>query len=462
VTLPTTLVLPIWLADEIAQRAREDVEAAGVLIAGVARSEAGLKLLGRELHWVPDEEYNRRTAAGMTIRSGGYVPALQRAESLGAVAIWLHTHPGHDADPRRSEHDHAVDDELRDTFRIRLDTDVYGSLVASPAPSAFRFTGMSVDVGGTTCIDRMLVVGERWALMSAEDVPDAAEIPTTFDRQVRAFGGDIQVVLSRLRIGIVGCGGTGSAVAEQLARLGLGHMLLIDPKDLSDTNLTRVFGSTPPDVGKPKAEVLASHIARIAPDVVVEAVVGTVTDETVARMLTGCDIVFGCTDDNAGRLVLSRLSSHYLLPVIDLGVLISSSDGRLDGIHGRVTVLTPGQACLVCRGRVDMERARAEQLDRAELQSLQAERYAPELGAVEPAVVPFTSMVASVAVAELLERFIAYGPDEEPSETLIRCHDREMSTNIVVPRSGHYCDPNAGSLGIGDREQFLDRTWRAA
>jgi molybdopterin/thiamine biosynthesis adenylyltransferase len=462
VKLETTLVLPVWLADEIAQAARDKVEGAGVLIAGVARSAAGLKLLGRELHWVPEGAYTRRTAVSMTILSGGYVPALQRAEALGAAAVWFHTHPGRDADPVRSDHDHRVDDDLADTFRIRLDTDVYASVVAAPASMNFRFTGMAIDKDRTCSIDRVLVVGDRWTLLAAEDSLAGDEIPTMFDRQVRAFGGDIQRVISRLRIGIVGCGGTGSAVAEQLARLGLGSMLLVDPQQLSDSNVTRVYGSTPQDVGISKAEVLSSHVQRIAPSTMVDTVVGTITHEGVARRLTACDIVFGCTDDNAGRLVLSRLSSHYLLPVIDVGVLISSSEGRLDGIHGRVTVITPGQACLVCRGRIDMERARAEQLDRPELESLQAEGYAPELGGVEPAVVPYTSMVASVAVAELLERFIGYGPDIEPGEILIRCHDREVSANIVPPRSGHYCDPDAGSLGVGDREQFLERTWRAA
>jgi hypothetical protein len=218
VKLETTLVLPVWLADEIAQAARDKVEGAGVLIAGVARSAAGLKLLGRELHWVPEGAYTRRTAVSMTILSGGYVPALQRAEALGAAAVWFHTHPGRDADPVRSDHDHRVDDDLADTFRIRLDTDVYASVVAAPASMNFRFTGMAIDKDRTCSIDRVLVVGDRWTLLAAEDSLAGDEIPTMFDRQVRAFGGDIQRVISRLRIGIVGCGGTGSAVAEQLAR----------------------------------------------------------------------------------------------------------------------------------------------------------------------------------------------------------------------------------------------------
>ena len=120
---------------------------------------------------------------------------------------------------------------------------------------------------------------------------------------------------------------------------GAGSLLLIDPKDLSESNTTRVYGSTPEDVGHPKVEVLASHLRRVAPAAHIDGVIGTVTDEGVARLLTACDVVFGCTDDNAGRLVLSRLPTYYLTPVIDVGVLLSSTNGRLEGIDGRITIL---------------------------------------------------------------------------------------------------------------------------
>jgi hypothetical protein len=175
--------------------------------------------------------------------------------------------------------------------------------------------------------------------------------------------------------------------------------------------------------------------------------------------LSGYDVIFGCTDDNAGRLILSRLSSYYLMPALDVGVLLSSNAGRIQGIDGRVTILSPGEACLVCRGRIDLKRAQAEQLRPEERSGLQAEGYAPELGAVEPAVVPYTTTVASLAVAELLERFIGFGPDQEPSEILARFHERELSTNSRRPRPRHYCDPATGLLGAGDGVPFLGQTW---
>jgi molybdopterin/thiamine biosynthesis adenylyltransferase len=456
---PVTLVLPGWLAAEIATAARERDEAGAVLLAGSAVSSDGLRLLGRELHWVRDDAYDRRTPRSLLIRSAGYVEALARAEDQSDVPVWLHTHPDMCADPRPSEHDELVDDQLQETFRVRSGASIYASVIASPGGAWFRFTGRARSDAGAFPIERMLVVGERWSLATAEDATSGSDVPAEFDRHVRAFGDDIQRVLAKLRVGVVGCGGTGSATAEQLTRLGVGALLLIDPDQLSTSNVTRVYGSSPADVGQPKVEVLAAHLRRIAPKCQVETVAGTITDHGVAARLTGCDVLYGCTDDNAGRLVLSRLASYYLVPVIDMGVLLSSDHGDLRGIDGRITVLSPGSACLICRGRIDLARASAEQLPPGERSARQAEGYAPELPGVEPAVVPFTSAVASFAIAELLERLIGYGPDPVPSEVLLRCHDREISTNRAEPRPRHYCHPTTGMLGSGDREPFLGMTW---
>jgi hypothetical protein len=80
------------------------------------------------------------------------------------------------------------------------------------------------------------------------------------------------------------------------------------------------------------------------------------------------------------------------------------------------------------------------------------------LGAVEPAVVAFTTAVAAAAISELLERLIGYGPQPRPSEVLLRLHEREISTNTAAPRKGHYCDPGGGKLG-SVATPFLEQVW---
>jgi hypothetical protein len=61
----------------------------------------------------------------------------------------------------------------------------------------------------------------------------------------------------------------------------------------------------------------------------------------------------------------------------------------------------------------------------------------------------------------MLERFIGYGPSLRPDEVLVRFHEREISTNVAVPRIGHYCSQVAGKIGSGITEPFLDQAWTA-
>ena len=336
-----------------------------------------------------------------------------------------------------------------------------GAIVLALTAGRLSFVGHIESADARIEVDRIWVTGRRFKLIR-NWLQATVSLSDEFDRNIRAFGGEIQGVLGDLRVAVVGCGGTGSAVIEQLVRLGVRHLDLFDPDNLTASNVTRVYGSFPEDVGRPKVDVSATHATRIAPDSRVVPEQFAITREAAARLLLDADIVFGCSDDNAGRLVLSRIATFLLTPVIDCGVLLSGGfDGRLVGIDGRVTVLGPGAACLVCRNRIDLHRAAAEMLSPDEYRRRADEGYAPGLAEIDPAVVAFTTQVAAAAVGELLERLIHYGPNPSPTEMLLRTHEREVSTNDQNPIDGHYCDPRSGKLGIGVTAPFLEQTWHA-
>ena len=459
--MTVTLVVPEQIADELFEAAKADVETAGVLLARHVETPCGdVRLLARGMHWVPDAAYRVREAKELSIASYGYVPALAAAEADQSVPIWLHTHPGNDTSPRPSKNDEIVDEELADLFRLRSGSPLYGAVIVARTGGRLCFIGHIESALRRADIDRLWVTGRRFALVQ-NWLHETPPPPDQFDRNIRAFGGEIQKVLGDLHVSVVGCGGTGSAVIEQLVRLGVRHLHLLDPDTLTASNLTRVYGSVPEDIGKPKVDVSAAHMGRIAPDAKVIATQDKITMEATAKLLLDADVVFGCTDDNAGRLVLSRIASYLLTPVIDCGVLLSSGGGgQIDGIYGRVTMLVPGAACLVCRNRIDLQRAAAEMLAPEEHRRLAGEGYAPGLVGVEPAVVAFTTQVAAAAVIELLERLIQYGPEPAPTEVLLRTHEREVSTNDQDPRDGHYCHPGRGKLGLGVTEPFLEQTWQ--
>lgn len=457
-----TLVLTTALADELLRAARRDVEVAGVLLVRILDAGDGdHRLLGRTVRWVPESEYIQQTSMGLQIPSTGYVPSLSEAEKNGEVAIWFHTHPGSDAIPRPSNHDREVDRQIAELFRIRSGSPYYGTLILSPRRENCAFTGtIHHEDRMAETIDRLWIVGERWRLLSSFN-SKTAEIATIFDRNVRAFGPAMQQALGEMHVAIVGCGGTGSAVAEQLVRLGVRNFTLIDSDMVSASNVTRLYGSTIMDVGRPKVEVVGNHLEQIAPDTKCRMIKGMVTVQSVAWSLTAADLIFGCTDDNAGRLVLSRLSTYFLTPVIDMGVLLGSTEvGILSDINGRITVLSPGSACLVCRDRIDLQRAAVELMHPEERRRLHDEGYAPALGNTEPAVIAFTTGVAAAAVAEMLERLTGYGPEPRPSEILLRFHEREVSTNTRLPREGHYCHARSNKWGWGGGSPFLEQTWQ--
>lgn len=444
--------------DEMLALAVAPVETAGVLLTRlVPVDESRAVLLAVALVPVPNDAYEIRTDRSLQITSDGYVHALKLARDRGLVALWVHSHPGDGAVVRPSVHDQVVNAELEGLFADRTGSGEYGYLVLGHEGGSLTFTGaLAGPLFGP--ISRLSVIGQRLVFRSAQDAPGAA-VDELFDRHIRAFGSQIQKMIGTLTVAVVGAGGTGSAVAEQLIRLGVRTVVLLDPDDLSQSNTTRVYGSTPQDVGRSKVDVLGDHLERIAEGVTTVRIRDSVVREDVARALTGADVVFGCTDDNAGRLRLSRLPYFHLVPVIDCGVLLdASTDGMIRGIFGRVTTVLPGAACLMCRGRVDPLLAEAETRTEAEQRKLVKEGYAPSLPGVEPAVVAFTTMVAAAAVNELLERLVGYGNPDRPSELLLRIHDRAISLNEESPQAGHYCDPAHPKVGT-DLDMYLGLNW---
>src|SRR6185312_10731205 len=129
--------------------------------------------------------------------------------------------------------------------------------------------------GPAISIDRAWVVGDRFRLIPSLE-GSSRPLSAAFDRNVRAFGPIIQDTLRSLRVGIVGCGGTGSATAEQLVRLGVRTFTLVDPEELAESNVTRLYGSNPNQVGQPKVDVVAQNLRSIAPDADVTAFQSTI------------------------------------------------------------------------------------------------------------------------------------------------------------------------------------------
>ena len=236
-----------------------------------------------------------------------------------------------------------------------------------------------------------------------------------YDRQVLAFGKAGQCLISRAKVGIVGVGGTGSPTAEQLARLGVNDIVLVDPDVFSPSNLTRMYGtfvckekrwkwpwrsmSRP----EPKVDLVARHLKRIQPGVRVKTIALSVVLRDAARQLLDRDVIFLCTDDHWGRSIVNQLAHQYLIPTINIGMSIRSRDGVISGASGAVDIIRPGTACLWCSQSLNPGRIAAEGMPSKERDVLQHEGYVEDVDTPAPSVISVTTALSGMAVTIFLQ-----------------------------------------------------------
>jgi molybdopterin/thiamine biosynthesis adenylyltransferase/proteasome lid subunit RPN8/RPN11 len=447
------VVLEEHYADLVTQLfGRRDVETAAFLRCGVADAGSLQKLLVRQVISVREDHYLRRDADGLSLDSPSYAYVLKAASREKDAVVLVHSHPQGPAG--FSIQDDSEERRLFPCVHTRIPARPHASIVlTSPGEATGRIWHHD---GTATSLERITVVGSRLHVLGTDG---GGQVPVFFDRQVRAFGPDVQALLRSLRVGIVGVGGTGSAVFELLLRLGVGRILVIDPDHVDESNLSRIHESRAVDVGQPKVSVPRRSAQESGLPSAVEVLCGDITQEGMARRLRECDVIFGCTDRHLPRTIQCRLSTRYLIPVFDLGVVVESAEGLIRSIVGRVTTVLPGTSCLVCRRRIDPQRIRAESMLPAEWERQAAEGYIPELGVPDPAIMPFTTGVAAFAVSEFLHRLTGFMGDRRSSETLLLFHVPEVHSNADPAEA--WCDcASPSSWGRGDEDPFLGMTWR--
>lgn len=429
----------------------DGAEAAAYVLFGVADIASdpwtGLRrrrLVSHEVVPVPDEDRVSASGVHVTWSTRSFVRLLKKAEERGLVLGIAHTHPGSTAFFSEQD-DRNEKDLLRIVSNRSGDGHGFASVVLGGDGSICARHWTSPD--RSEACERVLVSGRKLILHGVGDMP----VEEMLDRQARLFGPAFNPLVRSLRVGIVGCGGTGSPTAMLLARLGIGHLLLVDDDTIELTNLNRVHGSRLDDAKTkaPKVDVLAREIRVAELGVQVATFRGWVGDADVRDAMRSCDVIFGCTDDHDGRLFLNRLAYYYGIPVIDMGVrIIPKSKDRPYEMAGRVTVVAPGTPCLLCRGLIDPVRARDEALrrtDPAEFERRKAEAYVTGGGDPAPVVVTFTTETACMAVNEFLHALTAFRGDggmkperrrrfDAIEERTTTCSPRQECEQCATPR----------------------------
>lgn len=421
--------------------------------------ERAQRFISYEVLPIPESEVVSSSDQHITWTTQSFVNALKRAEEKGLLVALVHSHPGGLAE--FSEQDARNEADLIQLAHNRNGASALMlSLVVLPEQQWIgRLWETPTEVRS---LDLIQVVGERLKL----HYPDRGKGQSSamLNRQALAFGEVLNQDLAQLRVGIVGVGGTGSALAMLAVRLGLRRFALFDQDVVEESNLNRLHFARMEDarLARPKVETVAQGMRDLGFGVEVRTYQKWINDRDCRDALRSCDVLFGCTDDHAGRLVLNRFAYYYATPVIDLGLAIEVSKGEspeLQALDGRVTVLQPGYTCLLCRGVINPSIARDQILKQQnpdEYERRKAEAYVQGEGNPSPAVVLFTTDVASMALQELVHRLQGFrGKDGAVAQRVrkFKLMDDRRQGGVSQP----HCPVCASSnhWGMGDTEPFL-------
>jgi molybdopterin/thiamine biosynthesis adenylyltransferase len=415
-----------------------DLERAAVGFAGIADGSSGPRLLLRDFSPVAKDDYLVQLAYHLEVGAQVWARAAKRARKSGEAVVIFHSHP-RDGHPSFSSSDDAGELLLIPKIQSRAEVPVAAAVI-SPIGSNARLTEPGAPTSRPIAIHRP---GE-WRREADPNSPS----PERFERQVRALGGEGQAALASLRVGVIGIGGLGSHVVQQLLHLGVGEVVAVDHDRLATSNLSRVVGAGRFDalLRRPKTRIMRRLARRIGGPTCLTELRGSVTDEQIATRLLDCDLLFGATDNQWSRTVLNAIAYQYYVPVIDLGVELQQ-EGALGG---RVAWLSPGSACLWCMGILDPQRVRAEQLPDS-IAAAELERgYISGLDEPAPAVVSINGAIASLGVTELLARLTGFaGSGPRAGLLLYRLADGVVRRTSPKPKPGCPTCSITGALGAG-------------
>jgi len=431
-------------------RSREQM---AVTLCGVSHDNGTLKLLCRHLILMPHDAFVHQSAGGLELRQQAQSYVLEMAAREGLSQVDWHSHPGGGFGVGFSGIDDHHEKALAGYLAERIPHTYYASVVVNDTSIASRIWLVGDGICRPISVER-IVLGGLEEQLTRHSFTERNTAEERFSRQVLAFGQPLQDRISRLKVGVVGLGGLGSILVEELCRLGVNKWVLVDDDYLEESNLNRVTASTLRDAQQTRSKVSVAmrNIQRINPQAYVSGFQASALEIRVLRRLKTCDFLAVCTDNNSSRLVLNHLSAQYLIPLLHLGYAIDTDRGEVTEVSGEYAITSPGEWCLFCSGIVDSQGASRELAAPQELAILRERGYVSDTPA--PAVYHLDGIIVSLAVAEVhnlahsykqQRRYLAY--DDLKGEL--------VSLTVEPQEMCPVCSPE-GILGLGDLEPLPD------
>lgn len=260
-----------------------------------------------------------------------------------------------------------------------------------------------------------------------------------FDRQIKFFGLKSQEKLDQFTIAIVGLGGIGSHIGQQLAFLGITSFILVDDDVLENSNKNRLVGVWDSDPeGMSKGEISERLIKSINSEAAIDRIEQTVISLEAYEALKHSDYIFGCVDNDGARHFLNEMALAYSINYIDCA---SEIDPESKEFGGRICCVVEGNPCLHCLEELDPEEIRLyleddnARMDRENIYGIPIDK----LKGGSPAVVSLNGIIASLAVNEFL---VSIAGIRKPKSLLLYYGMRGIVTNRSVESNSecYYCN----------------------
>jgi hypothetical protein len=417
----------------------DGLEAVAVALCGRRPSASRHCLTVRTVVPIPYDECKVRTPDCVTWSTQRLIPLLEEASRGDLAVLKIHSHPG--GYPQFSSIDDESDADLFNSVFGWTDS-AFPHASAIMLPGGRMFGRAALPDGSFQTLDSILVPGDDLHYW----IPECGDRVAAFaQRHAQLFGAGTTRRLREMSVAVIGCSGTGSPMIEQLARLGVGRLVLVDPDRVEEKNLNRILNARREDayLKRPKVEVMARAIAAMGFGTEVEIIPQDLATPQAVKAVAECDVVFGCMDGVEGRHLLNRLAAYYVLPYFDVGVRLEA-DG-LGGIReacGAVHYVRPDASALQDRKVYTPAQLKAAGLRRTDPNAYREQVQAGYIRGVDedrPAVISINMQMASIAVNEFLARLHPYRLDDNADSAVIR-------TSFI--QGTEYREPEGPSSGM--------------
>ena len=249
-----------------------------------------------------------------------------------------------------------------------------------------------------TNLSKILTTSEQ------QHMPADIQRPKFFSRQIQSFTEAGQKRIQYTKVGIVGLGGLGSHIAQQLAHLGVEQFVLIDPDNVEETNLNRLIGAKHEDIGSKKTDVISKLISDISNNcATIQKLNCLLRSENALESLKDCDIIFGCVDNDGARLILNELAVSYLIHYIDCGTGLFADGDIVKDAGGQIFIVYPNGPCMLCGKMIDPKEARIHLTTKHDKENQKRVGYVDGANASNPSVVSLNGLIASEAVNQFIK-----------------------------------------------------------